>query len=210
MKKEKLIIDNLAAQYLEHGCEEVFARMYEKVAKLYGAKVGHWKSTASEFFEHDITEMFDDAILETFERLREYQSNDFCKLFSTVIHSDFKSLWRKLNTKRKYEAFYESDGEESPVLQLVDEEPLIEDRLLNDLNTKKDADKKKLVNVLISDCDSLTMAIVSEYLQDEDAGPTAIGRKLGIHHSKVTRQLKKLSKRYDERQFGNIEAYLIS
>jgi len=79
------------------------------------------------------------------------------------------------------------------------------------LQTKKtDADKRELINALIEKSDSVTKLIVNEYLKSSDApSPTGIGRKLGIHHQTVIRKLKYLSRNFSEREFGEIDDFLV-
>lgn len=56
--------------------------------------------------------------------------------------------------------------------------------------------------------DPITTAIVKEFLEVDNPNPTAIGKKLGLHHFTVIRKLRKLADNYDEIQFGNYRRYL--
>lgn len=84
----------------------------------------------------------------------------------------------------------------------------VEEQVINDMENKTDADKRELIDALITNSDSLTKNIISEYLKSEDANPTGIGKKLGIHHQTVIRKLKRLAREFNEREFGEIDAYL--
>lgn len=73
---------------------------------------------------------------------------------------------------------------------------------------KTDEDKRQLINVLVKNTDSLTTAIVNEFLNDDGATPTAIGRKLGTHHQTVRRKLDALARKYYANHDEDIIEYL--
>lgn|SRR5699024_479018 len=73
---------------------------------------------------------------------------------------------------------------------------------------KTDADKRQLVDALLRNADSITTAIAHEILENDDARPTAIGRKLGIHHQTVRRKLDALSRKYYANHDEDIYEYL--
>lgn len=73
---------------------------------------------------------------------------------------------------------------------------------------KTDADKLELISALTETSDSVTKKIVREFLSNENANPTAIGKALGIHHQVVIRKLGYLSRNFTENKFGEVGAYL--
>lgn len=73
---------------------------------------------------------------------------------------------------------------------------------------KTDEDKQQLINALIKNADSLTTAIVNEFLSDDNATPTAIGKKLGVHHQTVRRKLDALARKYYANHDEDINEYL--
>ncbi|MEC1349127.1 hypothetical protein [Bacillus licheniformis] len=73
---------------------------------------------------------------------------------------------------------------------------------------KTDHDKRQLIEALTSNSDALTTAIVKEHLSPEQPSARQIGRKLGVHHYTVTREIRKLAKNYDASQYGDINVYL--
>lgn len=144
--------------------------------------------------------------------------------FDPEINNNFNAYMRVVLTQRasrlanrrerKYYdnvVFYETGKEDGEgEIQEVDF-PLewdLEEHVIESLETKTDADKRELVNVLTKKIDSVTQKIVAEYLRNEDATPTGIGNKLGIHHQTVIRKLSYLSRNFNEREFGEIDAYL--
>lgn len=106
------------------------------------------------------------------------------------------------------------DGEEAATLEIPSEYDLEGNEVIRQghnlirLHKKTDADKRQLINALVENSDSLTTAIVNEYLVTTDARPTAIGKTLGIHHEIVSRKLRRLARNFNESQFGKINDYL--
>ncbi|NTU28362.1 sigma-70 family RNA polymerase sigma factor [Bacillus tequilensis] len=74
---------------------------------------------------------------------------------------------------------------------------------------KTDQDKRQLIKALTKNSDALTTAIVKEHLSSEQPSARQIGRKLGVHHYTVTREIRKLSKNYDASLYGEINAFLV-
>ncbi len=196
----QLYINNLANRYIKNGDEVVFSTLYKTLSDELGLRLKYWIDTVYLAESHDILEMFDDAILKVLKKMNKDGFGEFSKLFNTVLSNDYRSLLRKIRTKRKWEDFDDGSGVLSRLV-------ISDDYKLEEIKT--DADKRQLINVLTENCDPLTTAIVNEYLIDGLHKPTAIGRKLGVHHSKVTRQLHKLSRKYNEVEFGDIDAYLV-
>lgn len=215
-KETKLFINNLANTYLATSDDLKFSSLYKSVASEIGLKLRKWETSTYLAEDHDITDLFHDAILNSLDKLKRDGSGDFIKIFITSLHNNYKSLLRKLQTRRKYEnleSFMSSGNEEDdspPTLQIASLQN-VEDDVIKSQEIKTDEDKRELINVLTKDCDSLTTGILNEYLEcasNERLTPTGIGKKLGIHHETVKRTLSKLSKRYNEREFGSIDAYL--
>jgi DNA-directed RNA polymerase specialized sigma subunit len=147
------------------------------------------------------------------------------QIFETNRNSDFKSYItfklkrRALDFLRGKEGtFYkrilplnineDSSEEDAATFEIADTFNL-EEALINSEEVKTDVDKRQLIDELVEKRkDSLTTAIVREYLSPEQLTPTAIGNKLGVHHEVVKRRIKSLSKNFDEKQFGNLDSYL--
>jgi RNA polymerase sigma factor (sigma-70 family) len=214
MKKEtQAFINNLANRYVATNDDTVMSSMYKTLASEIGLKLRKWESSTYLAESHDITDLFHDAFLNSLDKLKADGYGDFVKIFMRSLHNNYKSLLRKLYTRRKREklfGFSEEDNDDIPEIHLASTQN-IEDDYIKQEEIKTDDDKRQLINVLTENCDSLTTAIVNEYLgckSGERPTPTAIGKKLGVHHEKVKRTLRKLMKQYDERQFGSTDAYL--
>lgn len=81
---------------------------------------------------------------------------------------------------------YDDDGEPIP-LEFIDERQLKEKAVDN---------QRQLIIDLLKETDSITTAIVKEYLTDDNPRPTTIGKRLGLHHQTVRRKLNALAKNY--------------
>lgn len=93
-------------------------------------------------------------------------------------------------------------------------EPEFEDVTVNveieaTLETKTDEDKRQLILALTKETDSITTAIVKEFLVDKTSSPRAIGRKLGVHHQTVRRKLDALSRKYYADYSEDINEFLV-
>lgn len=108
---------------------------------------------------------------------------------------------------RKLSELAGEDEDGNPIeLEFVDETVNIERQVIEDIKT--DEDKRQLILALTSNVDSLTTAIVKEFLTDANANPTSIGRKLGAHHQTVRRKLEAISRKYYASYSEDINEYL--
>lgn len=107
-------------------------------------------------------------------------------------------------------SYYEEEGEDGSEVSFEVESDyvLINHVLERNGELKTDEDKRQLIFALTSKADPMTTAIVKEFLADVNIKPTAIGRKLGIHHQVVRRKLDSLARNYSERKHGSINEYL--
>ncbi|WP_242161806.1 sigma-70 family RNA polymerase sigma factor [Bacillus cereus group sp. BfR-BA-01522] len=211
--EQKLNINNMAIEYLRTGDDSVFTDLYVSLLEVYRDKLRYWSTTTYMANEHDITGLFHDVIQKVLESLRNNVGGDFVKIFTVSLGNSYKSLLRKLRTRRKYELYDVSDsGEEenTAMFETIADEFDIEEHVIK----KKEVDQRELIDFL-SDPDKVndetTTAIVETFISnDGPTTPTAIGKMLGLHHSTVIRKLERLAKRFDERQFGDYRDYLLA
>jgi DNA-binding PucR family transcriptional regulator len=163
--------------------------------------------------EHDITGLFHDVIQKVLNSLRNNAGGDFVKLFVVSLGNEYKSLLRKLRTRRKYELYDGHDNDDdsnTAMFETLKDEFDLEEHVIK----KKEADQRELIDFLTDPAkvsDETTTAIVETFItNDGPTTPTAIGKKLGLHHSTVIRKIERLAKRFDERQFGNYRDYLLA
>ncbi|QUW39284.1 sigma-70 family RNA polymerase sigma factor [Bacillus cereus] len=214
MKEEqKLNINKMANDYLRTGDDFIFTDLYTSLSEVYRDKLRYWSTSTYMANEHDITGLFHDVIQKVLESLRNNAGGDFIKLFAVSLGNNYKSLLRKLRTRRKYELYEgpDSDGEENTAMF----ETIADDFELEEYVTKKKAaDQRKLIDFLVDPDqvnDEMTTAIVISFItNDGPTTPTAIGKKLGLHHSIVIRKLNRLARRFNKKQFGDYRDYLLA
>ncbi|PEC58421.1 MarR family transcriptional regulator [Bacillus wiedmannii] len=211
--EQKLNINEMANDYLRTGDDFVFTDLYTSLSEVYRDKLRYWSTSTYMANEHDITGLFHDVIQKVLNSLRNNAGGDFVKLFAVSLGNSYKSFLRKLRTRRKYELYDgpDSDEEENTAMfeTIADEFDLEEH-----VTKKKEADQRKLIDFLTDPgqvSDETTTAIVESFItNDGPTTPTAIGKKLGLHHSTVIRKIERLAKRFDERQFGKYQDYLLA
>ncbi|MBX6360519.1 MAG: sigma-70 family RNA polymerase sigma factor [Acidobacterium ailaaui] len=171
-------------------------------------------ATARKFsadFKEDYSEVRSLVNFEFWEAWKDYDDNVGCVSFETFVSRRLKFRVIDFFRSKERQFFRGLDRLEgmpsAATFDIPDKFDLLDD-LINRFESRTDDDKRQLINILIKDSDSLTTAIVNEYLNDSKANPRKIGRKLGVHHVTVTRRLKKLAKNFDQTKYGNIESYL--
>lgn len=211
--EQKLNINEMANDYLRTGDDFVFTDLYTSLSEAYRDKLRYWSTSTYMANEHDITGLFHDVIHKVLESLRNNVGGDFVKLFTVSLGNSYKSLLRKLRTRRKYELYDGPDsGEEenTAMFETIADEFDLEEHVLK----KKEADQQKLIDFLTDPAkviDETTTAIVESFItNDGPTTPTAIGKKLGLHHSTVIRKLDRLACRFDKKQFGDYQDYLLA
>jgi DNA-directed RNA polymerase specialized sigma24 family protein len=207
---KKLHINQLVSNYSLKKDEVELTKVYHHLLSEYQPKLDYWASTTSFLAgKHDSQALFDDTFMKVLGKILE-NGGDFVKLFNTSLHNGFKSLLRKLKPRREFEDYdYEklSADPEAATFELVDEFNL-EESVITDLTGKKKADQRKLIDSLLEGADADTTAIVNAFLTHPKPTATAIAKELGVHHSKVIRNLEKLGGTFDYKQFGDYRDYL--
>jgi RNA polymerase sigma factor (sigma-70 family) len=207
---KKLHINELVTKYTETKDEVIFENAYRSLLTEYQPKLNYWAATTAFLAgKHEAQELFDESFMRALASI-EADGGDFVKLFNTSLHNRFKSLLRKLQVRRKREDYvFHSDDPEAATFELADEFNL-EATVLTQLNAKKKADQRQLIDSLLSDADESTTAIVETFLSHPKPTATAIARELGVHHSKVTRALSRLAAKFDPKQYGSHRDYLVA
>nr|WP_231503968.1 sigma-70 family RNA polymerase sigma factor [Bacillus sp. UNC437CL72CviS29] len=220
--ERKLNINKIANEYLKTSDESRFNDLYINLKREYRNKVDYWSASTYLATRHDIEALFDDVILNVLKTLRESNGGDFVNLFSRSLKNMYISLLRKLRTRRKREFLYDDKTTDKDFIYsdtLVEGEWSFSNNpsdfdLEEHVTKKKEADQRELIDFLADPeqvNDETTTAIVETFItNDGPTTPTAIGKKLGLHHSTVIRKLERLAKRFDERQFGDYRDYLLA
>lgn len=210
--EQKLNINEMVNDYLRTGDDFIFTDLYTSLSEVYRDKLRYWSTSTYMATEHDITGLFHDVIQKVLKSLRDNVGGDFVKLFAVSLKNEYNSLLRKLRTRRKYELYdgpNSDDDSNTTMFDNIEDDFKLEDQVIK----KKEADQRQLIDFLVDPdkvIDETTTTIVETFLVSDKPTPTTIGKKLGLHHSTVIRKLGRLAKRYDEKQFGNYQDYLLA
>lgn len=71
-------------------------------------------------------------------------------------------------------------------------------------------EQRKLIDFFYEKSDEQVRAIIESFIEKPYLTANMIAKHLGVHHSKVHRELRKLAKLYDEKRFGEVDDYLYS
>lgn len=151
----------------------------------------------------DLLEVYDDTLWKVIVKYDLSQGN-FANLLNNSISRNVKRLMRDTGRfKRRYQLTVDKPSDEDAATFEIAADYDLEREVI-----KKRTDHRQVIDSLTRNSDAITTAIVNAYLYDDDTRPTAIGRKLGIHHEVVKRKLSRLSRNYDATRFGDISDYL--
>ncbi|SET42866.1 hypothetical protein SAMN05216389_11140 [Oceanobacillus limi] len=204
-------LNSLADLYRSNPTEELFTRIYTEAMTSY-------RENAETVAKHngidkfDLLAGYDDVFMNCLDSFKD----NFEHLLSRSLKIKRLELRRNRATKEKYEThIINSEGESDAATldYLLLKQDRVEDGDHTEHITKSD-ELIELIKSLINPDkikDPLTTAIVNEVLKDETIGkfrPTAIAKKLNVHHSKVTRKLAQLKHNYDSARFGDYRDYL--
>ncbi|MCY8047607.1 hypothetical protein [Bacillus haynesii] len=135
--------------------------------------------------------------------------HDFENYFKFSLKNKRANLYRNKKKRHQNEVLecgLSSNGDEGAATLRV----VAEDTPENLFFRKKRADQRQLIDNLVEKSDETTKVIVETFLACERPTPTAIGKKLGVHHMTVIRKLEKLAGYFDTQQFGDYRDYLFA
>jgi DNA-directed RNA polymerase specialized sigma24 family protein len=205
-EQQKLNINDAVTRYLTSKDESDLAEIYRSLLAEYQRKLAYWASSTFMANDHDMTAIFDDSLIKSLEAV-EKNGGDLVKIFHCSLHNRYKSLLRKLRTRRTYELYeIESEDDENEANFEIADEFSLEDYI----TAKKKADQRQLIDFLLNGADAKTTAIVEAFLASEKPTPTAIGEALGLHHSTVLRSIKRLAGKFDSKKFGDYHDFLVA
>ncbi|AYA77382.1 sigma-70 family RNA polymerase sigma factor [Bacillus sp. Y1] len=205
-QQQKLNINHAVTQYIGAKSESDFTNIYRDLLSEYQPKLSYWSSSTFMANDHDMMDLFHDTLLKSLDVV-ERDGGDFVKLFNRSLNNRYKSLLRKLKTRRAYEQYeIEREGEEeAATLELADDY-----RFEDFIGAKQKDDQRQLIDFLVRGENERTTAIVQSYLATDLKTPTAIGNYLGLDHKQVSRTFKRLAGKFDSKQFGDYHDYLVA
>jgi DNA-directed RNA polymerase specialized sigma24 family protein len=208
-EQRKLNINHAVTQYIGTKADAALTQVYRDLLAEYQPKLRYWASTTYMANDHDMTAIFDDTLIKTLEVV-ETSGGDFVKLFNHSLHNRYKSLLRKLKTRRSFEQYEIDNGEEEAATSDIADDFNLAEEVTEGLSRKKKNDQRMLIEFLVSGENQRTTAIVQTYLSTELKTPTAIGKHLGLDHKQVSRALNRLAGKFSTKQFGDYHDYLVA
>ncbi|WP_226568195.1 hypothetical protein [Bacillus stratosphericus] len=201
--KEKL--NNLVLNYQKSRSNNSFAEIYEMTItpmRITFKEVA--RSLRSSVPE--VVALYEDVLMGCISSYSgEY---DFENYFKYSLKNKRANLYRDKKKRSQWEVLecgLSSSDESAATLEIADEETPETIYF-----TKKRADQCQLIDSLLEKADETTRQIVETFLGCERPTPTAIGKKLGVHHMTVIRKLEKLAGYFDTKQFGDHRDYLFT
>jgi hypothetical protein len=181
-------------RYQQTKCDDLFYEIYHETRRQV---LRNTRAVANSLStdENTVLTLFDDAIL--------YAVNTYKdgKDFVNYVKWKFKNKRLNFLRNRKYvldhEVYEQSVNEDEDAATsfdfIVGSDGADDEYLLK----QTEADQRQLIGSLIDPGkvnDAMTTAIVKAFLASDNPTPTAIGKKLGVHHSTVIRKLNRLAR----------------
>lgn len=218
-EQQKLNINHAVTTYIGTKTDADLAKVYRDLLSEYQPKLTYWASSTYMANDHDMVEIFDDTFIKTIDVV-ESKSGDFVKLFHHSLHNRYKSLLRKLKTRRSFEMYDSYDGGDNVYNSGDTTDYLSFERMVNRNNTedttaatvlsKQKADQRQLIDFLVRGENERTTAIVQAFLNHPKPTATAIAKEIGLDHKQVSRALNRLAGKFSTKQFGNYHDYLVA
>jgi hypothetical protein len=191
------MVNTLATKYLETHSQDDFAL-------LLGALNETWrfmrKKDARELrrTEEEMQALYEDILLKLLESRN---IENFEHMLNRSILNAKRSIIRK-NKRRRDSGFFEktetdfitseNDDFDEPYLNRFSDGVTAETIFFEN---QKERDKRQLISFLLADESEFVRSILDAFNHCESV--TAVSKFLGVHHSKVTRALARLRKKYD-------------
>lgn len=207
---QKLNINHAVTQYIGTKADAALTKVYRDLQTEYQPKLSYWASSTYMANDHDMTALFDDTFIKSLSVVED-KGGDFVKLFNHSLHNRYKSLLRRLKTRRTFEQYeIDRDGEEEAATSDIADDFNLAEEVTERITRKKKNDQRMLIEFLVSGETERTTAIVQTFLTTELKTPTAIGKHLGLDHKQVSRALNRLAGKFSTKQFGDYHDYLVA
>lgn len=200
-------LNNLVLKFQVDGSDETFAEIYgEVIGKIKPKLPTIGKSIGAN--EHEITAVYEDVLIRC---IGKYDGKtNFENYFNYSVKTE-RAYFLRGRSRRNKREFLTIDkpvnlGESEAATFEVKDEFNLEETVV----TTKKADQWQLIDSLVRNENATTKAIVEAFLAHPNPTATAIARDMGVHHSKVTRTLKRLAANFNTQQYGNHTDYLVA
>jgi len=203
MEMQKL--NNLVISYQTSADEATFNEIYAEVITK-GARAFEKIGKSIRADKHETTALYEDTLLRC---IGKYDgSTDFIKFYLSSVARARTDVYRKKKKLSERETMWQQNGNddsEEATFEIADDFNLAEE-----VTQTKEADQRQLIDFLTKDSDATTKAIVEAYRTQSKSSALAIAKGLGMHHYTITRKLEKLAGKFDSKQFGNHQDYLVA
>jgi hypothetical protein len=198
-----LKLNNAVLEFQRSRSDESYAVIHEATIEKVNRKLEKIASSVRSNYP-DTRALYEDVLMRCIERFD--GKSDFSHFFNAAVALERRGFNRKNVKRYNREVFSVDDDDEKAATFEIKDDFLIEEYIVQ----KKRADQRQLIDSLLNDADDTTTAIVATFLAHPKPTATAIAKELGVHHSKVTRALNRLSAKFSTKQFGDYHDYLVA
>lgn len=199
-----MTIENSIANYQATHCETSFNEIYHYI---YGGGKGLVTTFARRYKldEHDVESMINFRIfkvLETFEG----SAIKFRNAVSTAIKNGCIDLAQNRNYRENNltEVMYEDEeGSVSELYEVIEVAPTTDSDL--EIQVLKKRDQRQLITYLLSNANEQTLTSALAFTESDSYRSAA--KQIGSTDKTVKSRIRNLSKRFDEKRFGNYRDY---
>jgi hypothetical protein len=195
-------LNSLVVSYQTDRNDDTFTKIYEIIANTWTNLEKVAKSVRADI--HEITALYEDALLKCIDKYD--GKTDFIRYYRHCLKRARADLYKY--KKLRYESEIKESTYEIDFECLINSDNDVDSTAATVLETKR-ADQRQLIDYLLSGADATTTAIVEAFLSEKKPTPTAIGKKLGLHHSTVLRKLTRMASKYDSKKFGDYRDFLV-
>lgn len=212
-------IDDLVLRYRETRSADDFNEIYRQFIER---KSGYYErvSRSLRTDTHSTLALYEDTLLKCIEK---FNGSNFESYFKKALKIERALMYRRQQRRRQHEilecelGFPEGydfgDDSITPFEIAVNNASQTDNSAATEVLRKKtEADQRQLIDFLTQNMDAKTTAIVKAILDDDSPKykPTAIGKKLGLHHTQVKRTIEKLAGHFDRQKYGSHRDYLLA
>jgi hypothetical protein len=198
-------LNNLVVKYQADQSDDTFTEIYRwAIGDIHKMSVTIGKSISAS--SEEVIAIYEDTLMKCVERFD--GRGNFQNYFNASVVRERAKILRNKRTSARYETLLpkKSNDESSEATFDISDDFDLEQTVVQ---TKK-ADQRQLISFLLKDSDATTKAIVEAYMTLPKANPLAVEKATGICRKKVSRRLEKLASKFDTKQFGEYQDYLVA
>jgi len=204
----------LAESFWSSKSQEDFRKLYDELTDV--RRQSERIVMRNGFGAHDAQEIFDDTLLKV---VRREGIEDFYRTFIVSLKNARTDFYRKerRRTSRLWNKLLPpppANGDDAPTLESArdEESEYFTEDVCERLDKKKMTEQRQLLDHLLESAKIQDDPILGATVDGIECDKTinAIAKSLGLPRNTVYRKLRRLSKYYDEKVFGDLRDYLPS